>query len=278
MSLATAVLSVPETANGEVLAIVEEEEPGKPTDVITKPEAPADAAAMAPEQPAAPAAGSDVAATPPAAETPAPDAPAAGTDVAATPPAGETTAPEAPAAGTDVAATPPAAETPAAPAAGTDVAAASPAPAPAEEPAQPVAPAARVAVEAVEIEGRMIFVAGAADPGRRLRGYANEILLGDTVASPEGRFLIEAERDLAVGEYIIRIDALGDDGGTVVARAAVPFQREPGDIAAVAPPAGETPPAATPPPAVAEAPAAAVEAPAAPAGTTPVVAQAPAAL
>ena len=92
-------------------------------------------------------------------------------------------------------------------------------------------------VEAVEIDGRKIFVAGAADPGRRVRGYANAILLGDALASPDGRFLIEAERDLPVGDYIIRIDALDADGATVVARAAVPFEREPGEtIAAVAPP------------------------------------------
>ena len=40
-----------------------------------------------------------------------------------------------------------------------------------------------------------------------------------------------------MGDYIIRADLLGSDG-SVVARAAVPFEREPGDaIAAVAPPA-----------------------------------------
>ena len=50
------------------------------------------------------------------------------------------------------------------------------------------------AVEAVEIDGSKIFVAGLADPGRTVRGYANEILLGDATASPDGQFLIEAER------------------------------------------------------------------------------------
>ncbi|MFN4272735.1 MAG: LysM peptidoglycan-binding domain-containing protein [Aliihoeflea sp.] len=97
--------------------------------------------------------------------------------------------------------------------------------------------ATRVFVEAVEIDGDTVFVAGQAEPGRFLRVYANEILLGETRASEGGRFLIEARVDLPVGDYIIRADLLGSDG-SVEARAAVPFEREPGDaIAAVAPPA-----------------------------------------
>ncbi|MGB3387743.1 MAG: LysM peptidoglycan-binding domain-containing protein, partial [Pseudaminobacter sp.] len=93
-----------------------------------------------------------------------------------------------------------------------------------------------VKVEAVEIEGRKIFIAGAADPGRKVRAYANDILLGEVVTSEGGRFLIETERDLPVGDYIIRVDGLEPDGVKVVARAAVPFEREPGEaISAVAP-------------------------------------------
>ncbi|WP_237684220.1 LysM peptidoglycan-binding domain-containing protein [Pseudaminobacter soli (ex Zhang et al. 2022)] len=94
----------------------------------------------------------------------------------------------------------------------------------------------KVAVEAVEIEGRKIFVAGSATPDLNLRAYANEILLGDASASKAGRFLIETERELPVGDYIIRVDALGPDGVKVLARAAVPFEREAGEnISAVAP-------------------------------------------
>ena len=91
-------------------------------------------------------------------------------------------------------------------------------------------------IEAVEIDGREVFVAGRAEPGRLLRVYANDILLDQTRVSPEGRFLVEAERDLPVGDYIIRADVLADDGLTVIARAAVPFERPEGEqIAAVAP-------------------------------------------
>ena len=103
------------------------------------------------------------------------------------------------------------------------------------------APGPKVTVDAVEIEGRKVFVAGAADPGRNVRVYANDILLGEAPASPSGRFLIETERDLPVGDYIIRADALEPDGDKVVARAAVPFEREPGSaVAAVAPEASST--------------------------------------
>src|SRR5690606_20136085 len=74
------------------------------------------------------------------------------------------------------------------------------------------------------------------EPGRRVRGYADAILLGDAVTTAEGRFLIETERELPVGEYIIRVDALDANSGKVIARAAVPFEREAGEfIAAVAP-------------------------------------------
>lgn len=159
-----------------------------------------------------------------------------------------------------------------------------------EQPAAKAAPEAAatgpvVKVEAVEIEGRKIFVAGTADAGRKVRAYANDILLGEVVTSPGGRFLVEAERDLPVGDYIIRVDALDTDGVKVLARAAVPFEREPGEaLAAVAPATPEKPAApavvadagkATTP-AVEPAAANAVAAqPAQPAGSTEVAAAAP---
>jgi nucleoid-associated protein YgaU len=242
MSVETAVVSVPETPEGQVLALVEE--PGKPSQMITVPQPQAPAAAAKPPEAAPPAAE-----TPPAAEAPAPAEPKPEGEMQAALP--EQTAP---------------------------------APAPATPP--PSGPAVRV--DAVEIDGRKIFVAGSADPGRTVRAYANEILLGDAKASPDGSYLIEAERDLPVGDYIIRVDALEPDGVKVAARAAVPFEREPGEtIAAVAPqapvaatlpaaPAAQTPAAEAPAPqtpaAAAEAPAPTPQAPAEP----PATAQAPA--
>ncbi|PZN55947.1 MAG: peptigoglycan-binding protein LysM, partial [Proteobacteria bacterium] len=71
-------------------------------------------------------------------------------------------------------------------------------------------------------------MAGVADPGRKVRAYANEILLGDAQASPDGHFLVEAARDLPVGTYTVRVDALDADGAKVWARATGPFKRDTG--------------------------------------------------
>jgi nucleoid-associated protein YgaU len=101
---------------------------------------------------------------------------------------------------------------------------------------------ALIAVEAVEIEGNKIFIAGTAEAGSAVKVYANSDLLGTTKTSPNGRFLLQTVQDLAVGDYIIRADMLGKDGVTVVARAAVPFKREAGErVSAVAPETTVTP-------------------------------------
>lgn len=277
-SLETAVVSIPDSKDGQVLAIVEQ--PGAPARLITVPEP----AAPAPEAPEAPAQAQD---TPPAA---APEAPAAAPEAPVATPEAPVAAAEEPAAPseTPAPAEPPVAaqspepapsepetasrpETPAAP----DVASAPPLAPPPSSPQPPArqepAVRARIAVEAVEIEGRKIFVAGVAEAERYVRVYANEIFLGEVQASPGGRFLVETERELAVGDYIIRADLLGADRSTVIARAAVPFEREAGEnIAAVAPAAPAETPEAAP------APAPAATAPAAPAAAAPEAPDAPA--
>lgn len=92
-----------------------------------------------------------------------------------------------------------------------------------------------IAVEAVEIEGNTIFIAGQAKSDHSVIVYANEKLLGRSTVSPEGRFLVESQQPLAVGDYIIRADLLNKNQ-KVVASARVPFRREEGDnISAVAP-------------------------------------------
>jgi nucleoid-associated protein YgaU len=190
----TAIVSIPETKDGQVLALVEK--PGAPSKLISVPEPTPPSEAVPEPQ------GSQLQTAKPSAE-PAPTG-------SGNQPADQQTA-----------ASSPAPETESAPAAT------------AGEPA--------VSVEAVEIDGRKIFVAGVAEPGRKVRAYANEILLGEAVTSPGGRFLIEAERDLPVGDYIVRVDALEPDGVKVFARAAVPFEREAGEaVSAVAPPASTT--------------------------------------
>ncbi|RWA99013.1 Ig-like domain-containing protein [Mesorhizobium sp.] len=214
-SAQTAIVSIPKSPAGQVLAMIEE--PGKASELLTVP---------SPETK--------------------PESPPAGDKAAA--PASE-----------DSAAGDPAAAAPAAPAA-TAPATGDAAPAPA--PGGPAAPATlaagpKVVVEAIEIDGNKIFVAGLADPGRKVRAYANDILLGDAKTSPDGHFLVEATRNIPVGTYTIHVDALDADGVKVVARAAVPFEREPGEsIAAVAPAeAKPAAPATTPAAPATEAPA-----------------------
>ncbi|CAH2409544.1 Ig-like domain-containing protein [Mesorhizobium escarrei] len=210
-SAQTAIVSIPKSPAGQVLAMIEE--PGKASELLTVP-----TPETKPESPPAGApAAEDSAAGDPAAAAPAPAA------SAATAPA---TAEAAPAPG---------------------------------GPAAPATPAAgpKLVVEAIEIDGNKIFVAGLADPGRKVRAYANDILLGDAKTSPDGHFLVEATRNIPVGTYTIHVDALDADGIKVVARAAVPFEREPGEsIAAVAPAeAKPAAPATTPAAPAAEAPA-----------------------
>ncbi len=198
-----ALVSIPETPGGQVLAMVEEA--GTASRILARPE-PAVAASPAPA-PGAPA----------KMPSPLPD------EAAAVSPPAETAV--------------------------------------AAKPAEPVAspPAPGVSVEAVEIEGAKMFVAGAAPAGATVRVYANDQLLGETRATPEGRFLLEIQRDLAVGDYKVRADAIGRDGKDVLARAEVDFTREPGESVAAVAPAQPAPapaqPAAAAPPQVAAAPA-----------------------
>lgn len=249
----TAVVSIPEQTDGQVLALVEK--PGEPSKLITVPEP----EPVAPK----PAAEPQPQVTPPAEAEKTADTSAETKKTADTSPA--TAEAQKPAAPVKLTAEAPAAKTDAG--AGKPVAS--------EMPAQPDGP--KVTVDAVEIEGRKVFVAGAADPGRNVRVYANDILLGEAPTSPSGRFLIETERDLPVGDYIIRADALEPNGDKVVARAAVPFEREPGAaVAAVAPDVPNTakPGASAEPAPVASAPVAA-ETPEASEPAEPLVAAAP---
>lgn len=96
-----------------------------------------------------------------------------------------------------------------------------------------------IAIEAVEIEGSSVFVAGKAKDGARVIVHANDVLLGTSAISPEGRFLVQGERPLAIGDYIIRADLL-DGTNRILATARVPFRREAGEnILAVAPAANQ---------------------------------------
>ncbi|SFJ04694.1 LysM peptidoglycan-binding domain-containing protein [Aerobium aerolatum] len=239
-SVETAIVSVPQDSSGQVLAMVEA--PGQAAELITVPEA-----AKQPE-PAAQGEGASEPSAAPGEDATAADATPEAQSAQSAQSAGEVDAQSKSGSGDAGEAQSATEEPAAAPATEPEVTAAPPA---AEEKAQPqIAPVHSVSVDAVEIEGDTIFVAGQAPAGLTVRVYAGDSLLGDARASDGGRFLVEAKRDLPVGSYVIRADVIGADGA-VVARAAVPFEREPGEaIAAVAPqqpaPSQEAPAAQAP--------------------------------
>ncbi|MGF9562451.1 Ig-like domain-containing protein [Neorhizobium sp. JUb45] len=94
-----------------------------------------------------------------------------------------------------------------------------------------------IQVTAVEIEGDRLFVAGIAKPQAKLRGYADDAVIGNAQAAANGHFVIEGKLPLSVGDHRIAVDQIGPDGKALL-RVAVPFNRPAGDqVAAVASPA-----------------------------------------
>ncbi|MBU4528405.1 MAG: LysM peptidoglycan-binding domain-containing protein [Hoeflea sp.] len=106
----------------------------------------------------------------------------------------------------------------------------------AEQAATDLPAGATVRVDAVEIEGERVFVAGSATPGYPVRVSADGVVIGMEKADETGRFIIEAISELSVGEHIINADLMDRDGQEVLLRATVPFSRPEGEsLAAVAP-------------------------------------------
>ncbi len=91
---------------------------------------------------------------------------------------------------------------------------------------EPTGPQPVVAVAAVEAEtsGRL-YVAGTAATREPVRVYIDGEMIGETVPSPSGTWLIELMRELPAGTYTVRVDQVSSDG-TVIARSEVPFERE----------------------------------------------------
>ncbi|PDV88565.1 peptidoglycan-binding protein LysM [Rhizobium sp. H4] len=96
-----------------------------------------------------------------------------------------------------------------------------------------------VMVNAVEIEGNKIFIAGTARANAKVLGYADDSLVGQDTAGPDGHFVIEGVATLSVGDHKIRVDVV-DPTGKVIVRAAVNFNRPAGDQVRVAAQVGPT--------------------------------------
>jgi nucleoid-associated protein YgaU len=92
---------------------------------------------------------------------------------------------------------------------------------------------ADVMVSAVEIEGNKIFIAGTTHANAKVIGYADDALIGQDTAGPDGHFVIDGVKDLSVGDHKIRVDVV-DAAGKVLVRATVNFNRPAGDQVTVA--------------------------------------------
>ncbi|WEA26791.1 LysM peptidoglycan-binding domain-containing protein [Rhizobium binxianense] len=90
-----------------------------------------------------------------------------------------------------------------------------------------------VMVNAVEIEGNKIFVAGTTRANAKVIGYADDSLIGQDTAGSDGHFIIDGVVALSVGDHKIRVDVV-DPAGKVIVRAAVNFNRPAGDQVRVA--------------------------------------------
>ncbi|MEI1250598.1 LysM peptidoglycan-binding domain-containing protein [Rhizobium aouanii] len=90
-----------------------------------------------------------------------------------------------------------------------------------------------VMVNAVEIEGNKIFIAGTTRANAKVIGYADDSLVGQDTAGSDGHFVIDGVVALSVGDHKIRVDVV-DPTGKVIVRAAVNFNRPAGDQVRVA--------------------------------------------
>ena len=82
---------------------------------------------------------------------------------------------------------------------------------------------AELLIEAVEVEGSSLFVAGHTEHGTSLNLYVDGEFAGRSRPMDGDRFLFELDWPLAVGPHRFRVDALTTRG--VVARATVPYVR-----------------------------------------------------
>ena len=75
-----------------------------------------------------------------------------------------------------------------------------------------------VKIKAAEAEAGTLYVAGEAPPGMLVRIYANNELVGEARASNDGTWLLEAKRDVPVGEVVFRVEAAPEVGSEARAR------------------------------------------------------------
>nr|WP_321482896.1 LysM peptidoglycan-binding domain-containing protein [uncultured Cohaesibacter sp.] len=100
------------------------------------------------------------------------------------------------------------------------------------KPADDVNSAAQsISIEAVEIEGEMLFVAGVAEPsGSVLRLYIDNGEVASGRSGETGRFLFDKKVPIDAGSHVARVDLLDGSNGDVLTRAEVAFSKQAGGL------------------------------------------------
>lgn len=91
----------------------------------------------------------------------------------------------------------------------------------------------KVVVEAVEVEGGKIFIAGAVKRGLSVRVYIDNVPLGTVRGTADDRFLLQKTYSLSAGHHTVRADVVNRTSGKVLARAEVPLVHEPAPVVVV---------------------------------------------
>lgn len=78
-----------------------------------------------------------------------------------------------------------------------------------------------IAVNAVDVEEKRYYLAGVATPKSTVNVYIDNAFKGKAITGEEGAFLYYGRETITVGKHAIRVDMLGDDKITVIARAEV---------------------------------------------------------
>jgi nucleoid-associated protein YgaU len=100
-------------------------------------------------------------------------------------------------------------------------------------------------IAVVEAEAGQLFVQGTGPAGEQAQIYLNNQAVAAARIGIDGRWSLKVEKGIAAGEYQVRVDQIGQ-GGSVSARAEVPFSVGAQDSVATAAPAQAPPPPTRP--------------------------------
>lgn len=89
-----------------------------------------------------------------------------------------------------------------------------------------ISPKLPIAINAVDVEEKRYYVAGAAKPQSTVNVYIDNKYKGQAITGEEGAFLYYGRESISIGQHALRVDMLGDDNATVIARAEVVLDHE----------------------------------------------------